>query len=99
MIFKHLRLKDTGDPTLNELVLYLFSQIQAGCRDYGRRSCWKDCVTTVNLVPRGRDPFVQRRGSLLLPHPLYKSSGGSGDEIAQLSTAQHPIADPDIIQK
>ena len=99
MIIKHLRLKDTGEPTLNELVLYLFSQIQASCRDYGRSSCWKDCVTTVNLVPRGRDPFVQRRGSLLLPHPLYKSSGGSADEIAQLSTAQHPIADPDIIQK
>ena len=39
MIIKHLRLNDTGDPTLNELVLYLFSQIQASCRDYGRRSC------------------------------------------------------------
>ena len=39
MIIKHLRLKDTGEPTLNELVLYLFSQIQASCRDYGRSSC------------------------------------------------------------
>ena len=39
MIFKHLRLDDTGDSNLNELVLYLFSQIQAGCRDYGRRYC------------------------------------------------------------
>ena len=28
-----------------------------------------------NLVPRGRDPFVQQ-------HPLDKSNGGSGDEIA-----------------
>ena len=39
MIFKHLRLEYNGDSTLNELVLYLFSQIQAGCRDYGRRYC------------------------------------------------------------
>ena len=33
------------------------------------------------------------------PIRCIKVAGGSGDEIAQLSTAQHPIADPDIIQK
>ena len=41
-----------------------------------------------NLVPRGRDPFVQRRGSLArpLPHPLDKSNGGSGDVLTNTLT-------------
>ena len=41
-----------------------------------------------NLVPRGRDPFVQRRP---LPHPLDKSNGCSGNEIDMKAAPFRPI--------